>query len=120
MGTRRWTWLGVSIAACAGFVSITFAQERGLHSVADLVRQASHQTTVTARTALEPATSSLFQSADLIEPGRIPNFMRALSLIPRSAASYGVAFKALLYGGNVDPEIKMAMGLEIGRVLRSP
>ena len=120
MGTRRWLWLAVSATACAVFSSITLAQGSTLPSVADLTRQATHQTTITARTALEPATSSLFQTADLIEPGRVPSVMRALSLIPRSAVPFGAAFKALLYGGSVDPETKMAMGVEIGRVLQSP
>jgi AhpD family alkylhydroperoxidase len=120
MGTRRWLDLAAAATACAVFVAVTFAQEPALPSLADVTRQASHQTTIAARTVLEPATSSLFQSADLIEPDRVPNFIRALSLIPRSAAPYGSAFKALLYGGSVDPETKMAMGLEIGRVLRSP
>jgi len=120
MGTRRWLWLAVSATTCAVFSSITLAQGPTLPSVADLTRQASHQTTIPARTALEPATSSLFLTADLIEPGRVPNVLRALSLIPRSAVPFGAAFKALLYGGSVDPETKMAMGLEIGRVLQSP
>ena len=120
MGTHSRLWLAVSVATYAAFSSITLAQERALPSVAELTRQASHQTTVVSRTRLEPATSNLFQTADLIEPGHVSNFMRALSLIPRSAVLYGGAFKALLYGGSVDPETKMAMGLEIGRVLQSP
>jgi AhpD family alkylhydroperoxidase len=120
MGTRRRLWFTFMGAACATFLSSALAQERIPHSVADLTRQASQQATVAARTRLEPATSDLFKAAHLVEAGRVPNFMRALSLIPRSAVPYGGAFSTMLYGGTVDPEIKMAMGLEIGRVLQSP
>lgn len=54
MGTRRRRWLALSGAACVTFLTTALGQERVLLSVADLIRQASHQTTVTARTALEP------------------------------------------------------------------
>ena len=49
-----------------------------------------------------------------------PNFVRALALVPNTAEPMTKLFHAALFTGALPPEQKMAMGLRIAQLLRSP
>ncbi len=80
-------------------------------------------TSAVARIPLAPETSDRFaglEALELYRDGHVPNYIRALALIPESPVRYARAFQTILYGGTVEPETKMAMGLRIGQMLDSP
>jgi AhpD family alkylhydroperoxidase len=115
--------LFVSVAACAAGFSQGFAQQPTRVSVAALAAQASREVTAAARIPLIPETSDLLRAIPTLEAAgsrRVPNYLRAFAAIPESVPAYATAFQTLLFGGTVEPETKMAMGLQVGRVLRSP
>jgi AhpD family alkylhydroperoxidase len=89
-------------------------------AVADLVKDAGRSQAASARAPLGPGAAASFTSGQLIEPARVPNYQRVLSGIPGAAGPFGAAFSTLLFGGTIEPETKMAMGLQIARVLHSP
>src|SRR4051794_33209347 len=100
------------VAICAlAIARSSLAQDASLASVSDLVKEASHLQATTARTSLGTATAADFRKGELFEAGHVPGYQRALSLIPAASGSFGTAFHAFLYGGTIDPETKMAMGL---------
>lgn len=102
---RRVSLLAVGVALTVQVTSR--AQEPALTPVAELVKHATQHVNVASRIALGPSSSD-------------PNYVRAFDLIPGSGKAYAAAFKKLIEGGTVEPETKLAMGLQIGRVLRSP
>lgn len=112
--------LSALLAIVAG-VSVVHAQTTA-PSVAALIKQASRPGSSAARLPLAPATSDLFRGIESLEPvgGHVPNYLRAMALIPGTVGPYAKAFKTLIDGGTVEPETKMAMALEIARTLRSP
>lgn len=92
-------------------------------ATADFDALAVERTSATSRLPLAapaPATAAALESLELFRGVDAPNVLRALELIPGSAAPYATAFQTLLYGGTVEPETKAAMGLQIGHVLQSP
>jgi AhpD family alkylhydroperoxidase len=91
-----------------------------LPTIADLVKGAGQLQAAKARAPLGPLTPASFKPGQLIEPGHVPSYQRVLTAVPDAAGNFGAAFRALLYGGTVEPETKMAMGLQIARVLHSP
>lgn len=84
-------------------VSVVHAQTTA-PSVTELIKQASRPGSSAARLPLAPATSDLFRGIDSLEPvgsGHVPNYLRAMALIPGAVGPYATAFKALIYGGTV-------------------
>lgn len=63
--------------------------------------------------------SEVCAGADVLEVGKVPNYVRALALLPKAAKPFAEAFKSYLYEGTVAPEIKMAMGIRIAEVYGS-
>ena len=59
--------------------------------------------------SLEPAAS-----------GRIPNYLRVFAVMPQGAGPFASLIRTFLFGGTVSPETKLAMGLRISQVNRSP
>ncbi len=96
------------------------AQERSsLVPLESLDRAAKEKRGATAHVPLAEETAEALRGADALEPGRVPNFARALALLPKAAAPFAGAFKAYLYAGTIPPETKMAMGLRIAQVYGS-
>lgn len=118
---RLWSTI---LAAAVVFALVAappaWAQVPALPSVDALVAEAGRLQRAVARTALGAEAPDGFRGGELIERGHVPGYQRALSLVPGAAGPFGAAFKTLLYGGSVEPETKMAMGLQIARVLHSP
>ena len=120
MHVRKLAVFGLAICLVA---SLGAVQELGLPALADLTKQAVREQSSTARIPLAAAADEVFRDVDLFDPagsGRVPNYLRALATIPGTVKPYAAAFKAMLYGGTVEPETKMAMGLQVGRTLKSP
>ncbi len=57
--------------------------------------------------------------ADVLEAGKIPNYVRAMALLPNAAKPFAATFKAYLYDGTIAPETKMAMGLRVAQIYGS-
>ena len=73
--------------------------------------------------SLAPDSSEAFNSIDSLEPagsGHIPNYLRAMAPMPGVPAAFAHVMKTLLYGGTVEPEIKLGMGLRMAQMHRSP
>ena len=112
-----------ALVVSAAISTPAFGQEPALSSVSDLVKQASRKVTAVARTPLAAPTSDVLHVVTTLEPpasGRTPNYLRALAIIPGSVQPFATAFKTLVYGGTVEPETKIAMALQVARVLQSP
>ncbi len=62
--------------------------------------------------ALEAAAAS-------IEPGRVPNYLRALATLPSAATPFAQLLKTAVYSGTLSPETKLAMGLRVAQLHRS-
>ena len=61
-----------------------------------------------ARVPLAPASSGA------------PNFVRALHQLPKAIKPMQELFDAVVYQGAIEPEVKLAMGLRVGRIYGSP
>lgn len=60
-------------------------------------------------TSLEPAGS-----------GRIPHYLRAFAVMPQGAVPMARMVRTFIYGGTVVPETKLAMGIRVAQINRSP
>lgn len=100
--------------------STGIAQEKAaLTSLSALNQKAKQKVSENAFVPLADEKAESCQGADVLEAGRIPNFVRALSLLPNAAKPFAQAFKAYLYAGTIQPETKMAMGVRIAQVYGS-
>ena len=95
-----------------------FAQNK-LISIDALNQAAKAKQTAQPNVPLAADNADFLNGADVLEAGRIPNYARGLSLLPKSAKPLAETFKAYLYGGTIAPETKMAMGLRIAQVYGS-
>lgn len=115
--------LRFTVAAAVGTALLAalpvVAQVPALPSLDALVKEAARPPSA-ARTPFAPDLPGSVAQHELVEPGPVPGYQRALSLVPGAAGPFGAAFRTLLYGGSVEPETKLAMGLQIARALHSP
>ncbi len=100
------------------FCATTFAQN-SLTSLDALNQAAQQKLNAQPNVPLADANAEFINGADVIEAGKIPNYVRALSLLPTAAKPFATTFKAYLYNGTIAPETKMAMGLRIAQVYGS-
>ena len=112
-------FIALSLIITASFAT-SFAQEVNSLTSLDALNQAAKQK-VDARpnVPLAAETSDILNGADALEAGKIPNYVRGLSLLPEAAKPLAATFKAYLYGGSIAPETKMAMGLRIAQIYGS-
>ncbi len=96
----------------------SFAQTP-LTSLEALNQAAQQKLSAQSNVPLADVTAEFVNGADVIEAGKIPNYVRALSLLPSAAKPLADTFKAYLYNGTIAPETKMAMGLRIAQVYGS-
>ncbi|MFN0124157.1 MAG: carboxymuconolactone decarboxylase family protein [Blastocatellia bacterium] len=90
-----------------------------LTSLESLNKAAQQKRQAIPNVPLAEDNAAFIQGADLLESGRIPNYVRGLALLPNAAKPMAATFKAYLYGGAIAPETKMAMGLRIAQVYGS-
>lgn len=80
----------------------------------------SQRAAAAARTPLADIDDSLRHVATFETPGNVPNYLRALAIIPGAAEPFANAYRAMLVAGTVETETKAAMGLQIAHQLKSP
>jgi AhpD family alkylhydroperoxidase len=104
----------------AAAVTTSFAQDKAsVMSLEALNRAAKQKLNTQPNVPLADENGDICNGADLLEAGRIPNYVRGLALLPDAAKPLAAAFKEYIYGGTIEPEIKMAMGLRIAQVYGS-
>ena len=109
----------LSLIIAASF-SMVFAQEKTALTSLDALNQlAKQKLTAQPNVPLADETADLCAGADVLEAGKIPNYARALALLPKAAKPFAATFRAYLYEGTIAPETKMAMGLRIAQVYGS-
>jgi len=106
--------LSVTLAAS---LTAAFAQDtRSLTSLAALNQAAQEKLNAQPNVPLADDKADICAGADVLEAGRVPNYVRALALLPNAAKPFAAAFRAYLYDGTVAPETKMAMGVRVAQV----
>jgi AhpD family alkylhydroperoxidase len=109
-----------SLLIIAASLTTSFAREKdSLTSLEVLNEAAKQKLNAQPNVPLADANSDILSGADVLEAGRIPNYVRGLALLPDAVKPFAAAFKAYLYGGTIAPETKMAMGLRIAQVYGS-
>ncbi|HZF37356.1 MAG TPA: carboxymuconolactone decarboxylase family protein [Blastocatellia bacterium] len=112
-------FITLSLIIAASFAT-SFAQEKtSLTSLEELNQAAKQKLDTRPNVPLAAETADVCSGADVLEAGKIPNYVRGLALLPEAAKPFAGAFKAYLYGGSIAPETKMAMGLRIAQVYGS-
>ncbi len=99
------------------FCALACAQS--LTSLNTLNEAATSKRSIQPNVPLAENNADFIVGADLLETGRIPNYARALALLPNAAKPFAATFKTYLYGGTIAPETKMAMGLRIAQIYGS-
>lgn len=106
------------------FTSAAFAQtEKPLAptSIDTLSQQAKQRVNANARVALGDETNEMFSGISSFDAaGRVPNYLRALAIMPQAIKPYSNAFQTFIYGGTIAPETKLAMALRIAQINQSP
>ena len=96
------------------------AQDKtSLTSLDALNQLAKQKLSVQANVPLADEKSEIVVGADALETGKVPNYVRALALLPNAAKPLAATFKAYLYDGTIAPETKMAMGVRIAQIYGS-
>jgi alkylhydroperoxidase family enzyme len=108
-----------SLIIAASFTA-SFAQDKAsLTSLEALNEAAKQKLNAQPNVPLADEKADFIAGADVMEPGKVPNYVRAMALLPKAAKPFAVAFNAYLYKGTIAPETKMAMGLRIAQVYGS-
>lgn len=112
-------FITLSLIVTASFIN-SFAQGKTSLTSIDALNQAAKQKlNVRPSVPLAAETADICSGADVLEAGRIPNYVRGLALLPDAAKPFAETFKTYLYGGSIAPETKMAMGLRVAQVYGS-
>ncbi len=112
-------FISLSLIIAASF-TVCMAQEKAsLTSLEALNQAAKQKLNAQPNVPLADEKADIGSGADVLESGRIPNYVRGLSLLPEAAKPLAEAFKTYLYSGSIAPETKMAMGLRISQIYGS-
>jgi len=112
-------FITLSLIIAASF-STAFAQDKGsLTSIEALNQLAKQKLSAQPNVPLADEKSEICAGADVLEAGKVPNYVRALALLPNAAKPFAATFKAYLYDGTIAPETKMAMGVRIAQIYGS-
>src|SRR5207253_1318386 len=111
----------LSITLVVAVLCLTsLAQDKGLLTSLEALNQlAKQKLSAQPNVSLADEKSEICAGADVLEAGKVPNYVRALALLPNAAKPFAATFKAYLYDGTIAPETKMAMGLRIAQVYGS-
>src|SRR6266480_7743902 len=99
------------------------ANDNSTASLSDLDAKARLRTAAKPRVALPEDSAEPLKDLDakeMLEAGRVPNYLRALSAAPGAANAYAHLIKTVLYSGTLEPEVKEGMGLRMAQVYGSP
>jgi AhpD family alkylhydroperoxidase len=112
-------FITLSLIVAASFTT-SFAQEKASLTPLEALNQAAKKK-LDARPHVKLAdeNADFCSGADVLEAGRVPNYVRGLASLPDAAKPLAETFKTYLYGGSIAPETKMAMGLRIAQVYGS-
>lgn len=104
----------------AVLVVASIAQDKtALTSLDTLNQLAKQKLTTQANVPLADEKAEACVGADVLEAGKVPNYVRALALLPNAAKPFAATFRAYLYDGTIAPENKMAMGVRIAQIYGS-
>lgn len=103
----------------AASLTVLAQDKTALTSLETLNQLAKQKLSAQPNVPLADEKADLCSGADVLEAGKIPNYVRALALLPNAAKPLAETFKAYLYNGTIAPETKMAMGLRIAQVYGS-
>jgi AhpD family alkylhydroperoxidase len=92
------------------------AANAGPAPIADIDAKAHSRTAVHARVVLAAGDHLQgLNSKELLETDHVPNYLRALATYPGGAEAFAHLFRTVLYSGELEPEVKMAMGLRVAQ-----
>jgi AhpD family alkylhydroperoxidase len=118
--------LVAAMTAALALMTLTLAspptEKRPLTRLSALEAQAERRTEKAGTKAHLPLADPTTPFASL-EPegsGRIPNYLRAFAVMPQGAAPFANLLRTFIFGGTVNPQTKLAMGLRISQVNGSP
>lgn len=114
--TRR-LFLTLSLIA---LTTVSALAQKQMTSLTALEAQAKQRLTAKARVELGNESADLFQGIASFDAGRVPNYVRALALMPSAIKPYAQAVRTFLYGGTIAPETKLVMALRIAQINQSP
>ena len=97
-------------------------EKRPLTRLSALEAQAERRTETAGAKARLPLADppTPFASLEPEGSGRIPNYLRAFAVMPQGAAPFANLLRTFIFGGTVNPQTKLAMGLRISQVNASP
>lgn len=88
-----------------------------------LEQKAHERITAKARVQLADQSADLFKGIDSLEPtssGLVPNYVRAMTTLPKMAAPLSHLFKMFVSSSALPSETKLAMALRIAQINKSP
>jgi AhpD family alkylhydroperoxidase len=94
-----------------------------LTPLAILEQEAHQRVNAKARVPLAESSSASFTGIETVEsPGsdRIPNYLRAIAVLPKMPGPFAHLFRAFVLGGALPSETRLAMALRIAQVNNSP
>jgi AhpD family alkylhydroperoxidase len=92
-------------------------------AVATLEKQERAQAKATARVDLSSSGAGLVDPADSLEPTgseNVPNYVKAFASRPGAPGAFAHVVKTFLYGGLVQPEVKLGMALRVAQLNSNP
>ena len=101
----------------------TDADATRITALSTLDKQARSRVGAKPRVALAAETSDLFKNLESLETPEsdpTPNYLRAVAVRPDAVKPMAHLVRTFVYGGQLEPELKMSMGLRIAQVLDSP
>jgi AhpD family alkylhydroperoxidase len=99
------------------------AKANSMVELSKLDAMAKKRVSAKARIALVAESSELFKGIENLEPpesNRVPNYLRAIAMLPNATKPLAKLVKTVIYGGTVAPELKMSMGVKIAQINGSP
>jgi len=114
--------LGASAALCQNWSQPAPIK---LHpvAVATLEKQEKAQAGAKPRVDLTSSGAGLVDPADSLEPagsGNVPNYVKAFASRPGAPAAFAHVVRTFLYGGLVQPEVKLGMALRVAQLNSNP
>jgi len=92
-------------------------------AVATLEKQERAQAKATARIDLSSSGAGLVDPADNLEPAgseNVPNYVKAFASRPGAPGAFAHVVRTFLYGGLVQPEVKLGMALRVAQLNSNP
>lgn len=97
------------------------ADDMSVMSITALEQKAKARINAKSRVPLAAENSELFKDIESLDAnGKVPNYLRALANLPGSVKPFAHLIKTAIYAGAVAPEVKMAMGLRMAQINKSP